>query len=124
MTLQEFDRYINVIREQHERESAFGDAIDKFTDGNGGIFICTDKLVASFIELLQSMFNDNTSISWFMYEWDYGTREVVGEDGTINYGFFIYDIPVPMANTYDLFNYLMWTKTDLPWDGTYKFDAE
>lgn len=125
MTLQEFDTYINIYLQQDEKERTLTKALEALSEDNNIFLHIAPKLKSAYIEMLEKYFNDaNETISWWIYEWNCGTNEVE-IDGKINYGYFIHDVPVPMSNTYDLFNYLMWNKNknkDDEWDGTYKFD--
>lgn len=124
MTLQEFDTYINVLLEQQQREQEFSKAMENVLDGT---FISkfTDKLMSSYVQLLEHYFHDeDETIGWWMWEWDCGKKEV---DGVV--GWFIHNVPVPMKNTNDLFNYLIWNKciaTPFPetkWDGTWNYQT-
>lgn len=121
MNFTKFKHYMEVLKIQNEKEFKFGIAMEEFLDG-AYVPCFSDTLTGAYIELLEDYFEDEGTISWWLYEWEEGSKEELSV-----YGMFVREVPVPMKTMENLYTYLMWCKTMTPedkWDGIFTVEFE
>lgn len=86
LTKQQFVHYIKFIQERQEREEKLNKLFtDEFEDST---FYPYSKYETEMISLLETIFKDDDTISYFIYELDFGQKEsashcIINSDDTV-----------------------------------------
>lgn len=83
ITKKEFVEIINRLKETDELKNKINSLIRESTDcmitdftEAGSLLICHEDIV---VKLLENMFNDTDTISWWLYDRDYGRKFKIGD---------------------------------------------
>ena len=83
ITKKEFVEIINRLKETDELKNKINTLIRESTDcmiadftEAGSLMICHEDIV---VKLLENMFNDTDTISWWLYDRDYGRKFKIGD---------------------------------------------
>jgi hypothetical protein len=106
MIYQQFEKYINAIKEQEEKELKVAIALDEILDGR---FVPTfaTGVVTCLVDCIETYFDCGDTLEWWLWE----RREDVEEDQ-----FWQDQVPVPMRTVKNLYNYLTWNKEKEPYE--------